>query len=475
VQTQAELTQVLRRRLPNALIGANYSPHHAHFYLGETHQWISLFREGGMTMPWSEDYIYQIPVGSQQMNFLSLDLFRAGIKGKPESKIHFYVMPHWPGNTPASWRRQFYGDLAHGAKIFNLFEFRPIQTAYTENYCSSPQMYQAIRQALHELGLFEDIIQDGQVRPGIAGLWFSEAGDLWNDNRAPFDAAKRCLYIAIRHQQIPLDVIVEEDNLSDYQLIYLADQHVTRSAARALADWVRSGGRLFATGGAGMFDELNQPNGIMRELFGIDQQSLLEAKEVIHFEKQDLPFATPLATLGWYGASMPIFGAQSHIIAKDAQVLCQFDDGSPAITFKQAGKGKVIYCGFLPGLTYFKPAMPLRPVDRSSRDDSLAHWVPTRFDAAAAKVLGLPGEVKLPLVASNPLVETTFIEAKQGAVVPLNNWSGARIKNLRLTLTLPVTFRQASMASGQSVRVSKKNGATTFELDLEVADALILR
>ena len=91
-------------------------------------------------MPWAEDYIFQVPVGSQQMNFLSLDLFRAGIRNNPQAKIHFYVMPHWPGNTPASWRRQFYGDLAHGAKIFNLFEFRPVQAAYTENHCSSPEM-----------------------------------------------------------------------------------------------------------------------------------------------------------------------------------------------------------------------------------------------------------------------------------------------------------------------------------------------
>src|SRR5947208_6008866 len=203
------------------------------------------------------------------MNFISHVLLREGIKDNPAAKIHFYVMPHWPGNTPASWRRQFYGDLAHGAKIFNLFEFRPVQAAYTENHCSSPEMYQAVRQALHELGQFEDIIQDGQVRPGIAGLWFSEAADIWNDNRAPFDAAKRTLYIAIRHQQLPLDVVVEGDDLSSYQVIYLADQHVSRAAAKALAAWVRAGGRLFATAGGGMLDELNQPNLELRELFGI--------------------------------------------------------------------------------------------------------------------------------------------------------------------------------------------------------------
>jgi hypothetical protein len=37
-------TDILKRYLPNAGIGANFSPHHAHMYLGDTHHWISLFR-----------------------------------------------------------------------------------------------------------------------------------------------------------------------------------------------------------------------------------------------------------------------------------------------------------------------------------------------------------------------------------------------------------------------------------------------
>ena len=42
------------------------------------------------------------------------------LSGSPP--LMMYVMPHFVGNAPASWRRQFYGDLAHGVKIFNLFE-----------------------------------------------------------------------------------------------------------------------------------------------------------------------------------------------------------------------------------------------------------------------------------------------------------------------------------------------------------------
>jgi hypothetical protein len=58
-------TDILARYLPNAAVGANFSPHHKHLYLGDTSHWISVFREGGMTMPWGEDYIWQVPVGNR--------------------------------------------------------------------------------------------------------------------------------------------------------------------------------------------------------------------------------------------------------------------------------------------------------------------------------------------------------------------------------------------------------------------------
>jgi hypothetical protein len=472
-------SDILKKYLPNAGIGANFSPHHAHMYLGPTHQWISLFREDGMTMPWGEDYIFQVPMGSQQVNSLMVDMFRAGIRNKPERKIHYYVMPHTPNNTVASWRRQFHGDVAHGVKIFNLFEFRPVQAAYTENHCSDPAMYQEVRKSIHELGLFEDIVQDGQVRPGLAALWFSEAADVWNDNRAPFDAAKRALYLAIRHQQIPLDVVIEGDDLKDYKVLYLTDQHLSRAASKAMAEWVQAGGQLFATAGAGMFDEFNQPNAVLRELLGVEPKELTEDKEAIRFEKQDLPFAKPMDTVAWPSGeskdAMPVFGALSRFAVKGGKEAANFADKSPALTTRPIGKGTATYCGFLPGLSYLKPALPKRPWDRGSTDDSMTHFLPTRFDPAAQRLLALPAGLELPVSASAPLVESTVITAKQGTVIPLVNWSPAPLKGLTVTVRGVVPTAKVSLASGKPVKMAKENGKTTFTLDLEVADALILR
>ncbi len=472
-----ERTDILKRYLPSAAVGANFSPHHHRMYLGDTSQWISLFREGGMTMPWGEDYIWQVPVGTQQMNFLMLDMFRCGVRNHPEAKIQYYVMPHTPGNTTASWRRQLYGDLGHGAKVLNLFEYRPVQLAYTENHCSDPAMFGEIRRSLHELARFEDVVQDGHVRPGVAALWFSEAADVWDDNRSPFDAGKRTLYIAIRHQQLPLDCVTEGDDLSGYKVLYLTDAHVSRAASKVIAEWVNKGGRLFATAGAGMFDEFNQPNKVLRDLLSIEPKESQEATDVvIRLEKQDLPFAQPLTFAKLTFGKPAVLGLRSRVATKDSVSLADFADGGPAITTRKVGNGQVWYVGFLPGLSYFKPALPKRPVDRGATDDTLSHFIPTEFDRRAAEIIAAPAEgVERPVVCSEPLVETTVLESKGGVVIPLVNWGKGPVGGLTVTVSLDVPANRVELASGRPVKVSGERGKRVFALDLDVADALILR
>jgi hypothetical protein len=471
-----ERTDILRRYLPHAGTGANFSPHGPHMYLGDTHQWITLFREGGLTMPWGEDYIFQVPVGSPQMNAIVVDMFRAAVRNRPGAPIHYYVMAHSPNNTPAGWRRQFYLDLAHGVRVLNLFEFRPVQAAYTENHVNAPAMYQEVRQALHELGRFEDVVQDGRVLPAQAALWFSEVADVWDNYRPPLGAAKRCLYVALRQQQLPLDFVVEGDDLKAYRVLYLTDANVSRAGSRAIAAWVRGGGRLFATAGAGLLDELNRPNRTLRELLGVEPLALEEAKEPpVRLEKQDLPYARPLSWVRYQSEKIPVFGLRSRLKAGTAEVTATYTDGSPAVTVNRSGKGTATYCAFLPGLSYFQPALPRRPMDRGATDDSMAHFLPTEFGAAAGRVVGAPAaDLVRPVSCSSPLVETTVVKAGQGVVIPLINWSPRPVKGLTVTLRAEAPAA-AALASGRPVRVERRGGARVFTLDLEVADALILR
>ncbi|MFO0965779.1 MAG: beta-galactosidase trimerization domain-containing protein [Gemmataceae bacterium] len=475
-------TDILKKHLPNAGIGANFSPHHGAMYLGPTHHWISVFREGGMTMPWGEDYVFQVPVGSQQMNFIMVDMFRAAIRNKPGAKIHYYVMPHVPNNTVESWRRQFYGDLAHGVKVFNLFEFRPVQFAYTENHCTSPPMYQEVRKSLHELGTFEDIVQSGAVLGGDTAIWASETGDVWDNHKPPFESGIRTLYVMLRQLGRQVDFAVEGDDLTTYKLLVLCDQNVSRAASKAIADYVRGGGTVLATAGAGMFDEFNRPNDILRGLLGVADTKLV-VDPTVKFEKQDLPFARPLTDVSWMAGGdlrkTPLFGAHDAVKPTGtAKVDWRIGAGGPGLITRAEGKGKTIYCAFLPGLSYFHRALPRRPFDRGATNDSFTHFIPTEFDAALSAAL----DALLPRVAnavtlSDPLVEHTIIAAKDGTAIPLVNWSKGPIKGLRVVIpnALKLPTKNVALASGQPLRVEKDGPALALILDLDVADAIILR
>jgi hypothetical protein len=109
-------------------------------------------------------------------------------------------------------------------------------------------------------------------------------------------------------------------------------------------------------------------------------------------------------------------------------------------------------------------------VDRGSTDDSMAHLIPVDF----ARPLLVEHE-QLPVSCSVPRVENTVIQAKQGTVISLINWSGAPQKNLKVTVHVPVPAKQISLASGGAVTMNKEKGALVFTLDLDAADALILR
>ena len=212
------------------------------------------------------------------------------------------------------------------------------------------------------------------------------------DLRPPFDVAKRCLYAALRHLHTPLDCVVEGDDLSSYKMVLVTDLHVSRAGTKQLAEWVNAGGRLVATAGAGLYDEFNRPNDAFAALLGHKDRQLVEPKgEPIRFEKQDLPFAKPIDNfdLGLKQLTTPVFGLRTRttLFQGTGLQLGKFADQSPVVTSISAGKGKVDYLAFLPGLTYFKSALPLRPVDRGANDDTMAHFLPTDFNTLASDLL----------------------------------------------------------------------------------------
>ena len=319
----------------------------------------------------------------------------------------------YPGETPKGFRRQLYSSLAHGAKFVNiwtLFDEDDAAGGATSGWpgcfvSAVPDaghgyaaMYKTLRRSFVELGRFDDIIRWGrpaQAKARIA-LLFSESNQIWHPlsmarlynetasvgRYGTFTSAQHALYLALLHTGFPFDIVIEEDavdgNLHQYNVLYVADPHVRGDAAAAIGAWVRQGGVLFATAGAGRKNEFNVTNAAMSQLLGKPASLFTGTRglnNTIDYLKQDLPWAEQLDTVTLKGSATPleVFGEKEtlHVTATDgATVLGTYSDGSPAAIRRKHGEGAVIKCGFHPGLSYLRPAIPRRVVDRGTNDDS---------------------------------------------------------------------------------------------------------
>jgi hypothetical protein len=242
--------------------------------------------------------------GSQEMYDLVIDVERAGIRPMPTADelttlpppalvataplrklpetatvpgrpIMQYVMVHNPGNTVNSERRRFYSSIAHGAKWINYFVLATFATGPGDFTDSHHGMYPAIRRQLYEYGTFDDIVANGvpQAQGAKAAILFATTADMYYDAFGTPGAAKRALYVTIRHAQIALDVVTEDDIdsglLNEYALLFVTDQHLRNTSAIALQQWVFQGGTLFGSVGMGLLNEFNETNAGLAELYGI--------------------------------------------------------------------------------------------------------------------------------------------------------------------------------------------------------------
>ena len=114
----------------------------------------------------------------------------------------------------------------------------------------------------------------------------------------------------------------------------------------------------------------------------------------VQYIKQDLPWATPLGNVTWaangsmVNESVSIFGARDVFRpAADATVLARHGDGAPAATVRTAGRGRAFFLGFLPGLSYYAPAIPQRPADRGGTDAAFSHFLPTNFSVEVRELV----------------------------------------------------------------------------------------
>jgi hypothetical protein len=483
-------TEIVERVLgTNVFTGANYAPHP--HYWPRVGQWVRLFRRHGMTMPWAEDWTFQVPEVSMQVSGYLCDVFRCGAKYE-NLPIQFYTMPHWPGQTPRDLTLSFYSALAHGNKVVNFFAAKPIYD-YTENYVSweARDTWRTIRDLVRDVGVADEIIWNGRVRPAQVAILLTHATDIYEDARGSsiYNFERKNLYFALRHAGVAIDFVTEEDVCegwlrggenrgAGYRVLYVCGDHMLRSCATEIRGWVNDGGQLFSVAGGGFLDEFNQPLETLKPVYGItDQQIRLTEKRL--FAKEGLAWVKPLDEVK-AEHSMPALIARQTFATSTGVPMARFANGEIAGVMNQSsGKGAASIVGTFPGSAYVQPAIPKRPYDRGTSDRNFNHFIPTQFDRGTQRLILAPvraANVQAELELSEQLIDGTVIESSSGYAIPLANYSGKRIRQLTVTMARCENLRSAESARRGKLAFQKATGGrVSITLPLEDADLIVLR
>jgi hypothetical protein len=326
-----------------------------------------------------------------------------------------------------------------------------------------------------------------------ADTWDTEdlggAGHLYGAKNNVNNDERKALWMALRHAQYSVDMITDEDvaegKLAGYKVLYVVGSEMLSSAVKPLADWVRAGGILYATGGGGLLDEYHRDNTMLYEVYGLKSHDLNRAVRGIR-PSRSLPGMTPLDTLtvkapgaGLTQVVLPALCYRDALAPQSAKVLGTYKtDGSPSFLRNTYGRGTVYYSGALAGLAYLTPAMP-----------PSSQVLPTEFPAALRALIALPAQqarVTSPVTTNKPLVEAQYLTGPNGDIVVLTNWTEQAVDKLIVRFPgVPVKTVQSLRAAGYfkghlheqdkgKLPVQVVDGVPQVEMRLEVTDYLLV-
>jgi len=470
------------------LCGANYSGHP--FYHPSITMYVKWFRGGAADFGRHSEYFWQVCQPGPMVNGYIAEHFRAGMKDIPGAILRQYTMPHVPGNTEASFLRTAFTHLAHGAKMLDFFGIG-MNECFTENHIDhqwAPERYAAIRDVTHSIGLVEDLMLDSRVVPSKVALLLSDSTERWDfvdvtgdrcrhkyfgpdfrKTRLSYHLERLGIWTCLTYSGHAPDLIVEEDlnakTLADYRVLYVVGDHIPVRCVEAMSKWVRGGGVLLATAGAGRYDEYHRPNPAMLKLLGLAERKT-EQKVRFMRPRQELPFLKPLAHVVFdEGSQSPVLAIRETIRpADEAKVLLRLREGSPAVIWRTFGKGKACYAALPAGLSYMWQA--LQPPAVPDRGPA-AHSVPQQFNfpvgAVLCRAIGEAGLLK-PLYVWPGHFDARLIESPRGWFIPIANYNRQVGKAATVSVRFGKPVRKVTSAHCGSLAFETKEGRLEFAI-----------
>jgi hypothetical protein len=418
--------------------------------------------------------------GPQLMGFQAA-IFRSGSGGT--LPIMAWITP----SDETGFLLKMSSALAQGAKHTFFWTYGPTAQS-TENYWSDLRgAYDGVARYARQIAAAEAIIAPGTTRPTRVALLYSISADLWQPFGYIHMLERRATYLALTHEQYLVDMLSEEDiaagRLESYDVLYVTDPNVATHVGEAIARWVGDGGALYGACGAGSRNEFDEPAGHLAPAFGIEptiRATTQPGKYHVRGALNRLPYVDEAAisarAVPTRSVRFGVLGARIGFTPTTGRVVGRFKSGQPAAVENTFGKGRALYIGACPGLSYLKDAgfVPTALEER--------YPAPQRhFISAVARAAGATRLVEL----SEAVVEAGVFDAPHGTALVLANFTYRPIETLsaRVPVARPV-HRVRSLQAGDvsfaledaapALRAQGYGKVAVFALPLGVNDIVLL-
>lgn len=313
--------------------------------------WFVLCRNRAQTLGWAEDWA---TLGSWGLGTdYQCTSFYAALVACATRK-HGYPSGFYVGVNCGGGAQKLFSCVAQGLTWLELYAWGPIDNlaegsnAWSEN----PSQYKAILTATAALGPADTILGEGRREPARTAILYNRSHEIWQGGTGRLNHDWMWTFIALLSDQIPVDVIIEEDlvpaELARYDVLFLGGFNLDPLHLAHVRRWLESGeGRLLiGSGGSLTRDIYNDRLKDAEDLFGATQTRAPEdhPRSMAHarFEASDLYPATEIVPHGMKYTLTPTTGIP----------IAYYDGGDCAAVTHRVGKGRALLIGFHLGFTF---------------------------------------------------------------------------------------------------------------------------
>ncbi len=500
----AAKTVRLRERLgPQVNTSANLGGMHPFYWMHQS-SFIDAFKYNAMTLAWTEDYDYTQPETSRLVVEYQVGYLKAGTKYNGQ-RMMMYCMPHYPGQSPEHLLQNAILEIGQGVKDIDWFSTPP-DGFTTENYVNvrnGVPTFRVMREVSEIAGAVENWLEPAKPVDAPVAMLLSEASDLWeicglsqnavqpdSEPTNVFQEERKNTYYALRNAGYRVDLVTEADvrdgYLQRYRALYVGGENMERATAKAVADWVKGGGVLYASAGAARKDEYDEPLPALSAPLGRGAQtSYMRCRGPVR-SKLELLFLKPLdtVTLEGGGSFEAVGTVEKFGGGEDVAVLGRFADGSPAFVSRKHGAGRAYYIGAMPGEAWAKKALPVMPCGKGGPENRTRYpqFEPVAFDAPAASAILRPlkdAGIAPDLRADQPNVVCNRLAGPKGSVITVVNLGHGQkgpVQNLSVSIDGIASARKVwSYYQPKGLAHELKDGTLTIQLpEVKLADVVVV-